>query len=225
MTHDYYSLLILCFSILTTTAFKLHVWTFMIPSLYKLLECCCARIHIILKCRMYIMQSDRYNALLNWCSHGTSKVLWLLIPTISQTYTHIHTCVCSCVYVGSCDIWSELSLLSAQWSCEFNLSGTINLSTAGCRLYVLCVTHMWSLTSIYGADKGGVTVLKRYNMSCSLFVCFVNHSFQLRLRSSFIWLTINLFDMTKQTFSPPALFPPLVISSTEDCYWMFDVGL
>lgn len=65
-----------------------------------------------------------------------------------------------CVRVLSCDISSQLSLLSAQWSCEFNLSGTINLSTAGCCLHVLAIMHMWSLTSIYGGDKRGVTFLQ-----------------------------------------------------------------
>lgn len=75
------------------------------------------------------------------------------------------------VCVPSCDICSELSLLSAQWSCEFNLSGTINLSAAACCLHVLAITNTWSLTSIYGSDKRGVRTLRwKYPVVSIFFV-------------------------------------------------------
>lgn len=117
------------------------------------------------------------------CSCGRSKTLGMIISTISQTHT-ARLCVC----VVSCDICIELSLLSAQWSCEFNLSGTINLSTAGCCPHVWSIIHTWSLTSIYGGDKRGVRVLQgKYGVASTPFCLLLSRSFQLGLKLSFIW--------------------------------------
>lgn len=51
----------------------------------------------------------------------------------------------ACVHVASCDICSEPSVLSAQWSCEFNLSGSINLSL---QLAAVIVRYLSSLRQI-----------------------------------------------------------------------------
>lgn len=78
-----------------------------------------------------------------------------------------------CVCVVSCDICIELPLLSAQWSCEFNLSTAINLSTAGCCPPVRFVICTWSLTSIYVCDKRAARELSPKYGGLSTFLPFL----------------------------------------------------
>lgn len=114
------------------------------------------------------------------CSCGGSKVLGMIISPITQARI---VCVRVCVCI-------EFWLLSAQWSCEFNLSGTINLSTVGCCPHALSIIHTWSLTSIYAGDKRGARVLRGIYavVSTSFFLLLLlSPSFQLSLKSSFIW--------------------------------------
>lgn len=112
-----------------------------------------------------------------------------------------------CVCVVSCDICIELPLLSAQWSCEFNLSAAINLSTAGCCPPVWFVIRTWSLTSIYVGDKRAVTELSPKYGGLSSFLPFLIES--LLLTPSFISSADKKLSGSKGRTCWPAVHPRL----------------